>query len=246
MVTKKSRPGLSEEIVQTLKSRIHDSEYLPGSRLPTEAQLCDEFAVSRATVRSAIKELDVLGLVQTKHGLGTYVRSTPQVRDGLERMGSISDSIRSSGKIPGMEYARRNVREVHPSEAEIMQVPAGIKVLELHRKIMADHEVVAYSFDLIPMSIFPDDFDPETLSGSIFAYFEDQLGLHPTLGIAEVHAVESKKIGWGEGSSQHTLFLLLDQLQYTEDGILVGYSKSYFVEGNYSFLLKRTMGPGLL
>ena len=85
MVTKKSRPGLAEEIVATLKSRIDDATYEPGSRLPTEAQLCEEFAVSRATVRSAIKELDVVGLVFTRQGLGTYVRSIPYVQDGLER-----------------------------------------------------------------------------------------------------------------------------------------------------------------
>jgi GntR family transcriptional regulator len=239
-VTKRSRPSLANEIVNSIKARIDSAEYRPGSRLPTEAQLCEEFGVSRATVRSAVKELDVTGLVHTRQGLGTYVRSIPYVRDGLEKMGSISDSIRASGKEPGMEYARRVVRAVSPDEATKMSVPPETQVLELRRKITADGEVVAYSFDLLPLSIFGSEFDPLELEGSIFAYFENQLGFHASLGIAEVHAVESRKVGWGPGSSEHTLFILLDQLQYANDGRLLGYSRSYFVEGAYTFLLKRT------
>jgi GntR family transcriptional regulator len=240
MVTKKSRPSLAEEIVATLRSRIDGATYPPGSRLPTEAQLCEEFGVSRATVRTAIKELDVVGLVYTRHGLGTYVRSIPYVQDGLERMGSISDSIRLSGKQPGMEYARRLVRTVSPAEAAKMSVPLDTAVLELRRRITADGEVVAYSYDTLPMSIFGPDFNPDDLDGSIFAYFEHKLGHTASLGFAEVHAVESRQIGWGPGSADHTLFILLDQLQYAQDGLLLGYSRSYFVEGAYAFNLKRT------
>ncbi|NYJ20890.1 GntR family transcriptional regulator [Glaciibacter psychrotolerans] len=239
-VTKRSRPRLANEIVDAVKSRIDGGDYPPGSRLPTEAQLGDEFAVSRATVRSAIKELAVTGLVVTRQGLGSYVRSIPRVKDGLEKLGSISDSIRASGKEPGMEYARRQVRAVSEDEAVKMSLPTGTQIVELRRKITADGEVVAYSFDLLPLSIFPDDFDPRVMEGSIFAYFEEKLGHHASLGIAEVHAVESRKIGWGPGSSNHSLFILLDQLQYAEDGLLLGYSRSYFVEGAYAFLLKRT------
>ncbi|QYH36008.1 GntR family transcriptional regulator [Salinibacterium sp. M195] len=240
MVTKKSRPGLSEEIVATLRMRIDDATYPPASRLPTEAQLCEEFSVSRATVRSAIKELDVVGLVYTRHGLGTYVRSIPYVQDGLERMGSISESIRLSGKTPGMEYARRVVREVNAAEAARMSVPLETLVLELRRRITADGQVVVYSYDLLPMSIFKPDFDPRELEGSVFAYFENELGTPAALGYAEVHAVESRQVAWGPDSAEHTLFILLDQLQYAEDGLLLGYSRSYFVEGSYAFKLKRT------
>lgn len=240
MVTKRSRPGLADEIVVAIKARIDDATYAAGSRLPTEAQFCDEFGVSRATVRTAIKELDVIGLVSTRHGLGTFVRSIPYVQDGLEKMGSISDSIRSSGKTPGMDYARRTVRTVSLDEAERMTVPTDTQVLELRRRITADDEVVAYSYDLLPMSIFSDDFDPEQLEGSIFSYFDKTLGFPAVLGFAEVHAVESRKIGWGPGSGEHNLFILLDQLQYAEGGLLLGYSRSYFVEGAYAFVLKRT------
>lgn len=238
-MTKRSRTTLADEIVQTVKSEIRDGVYPPGERLPTEAALGERFAVSRATVRSAIKELDVLGLVWTQQGAGTFVRLRPTVRDGLEKMGSISDSIRASGKTPGHEYGRQTTRGVLPDEAKRMGVASDTEVVELRRRITADGEVVAYSFDLIPAELFPSGFRPGLLEGSIFRYFEDDLGIHPTLGLAEVHAVESNHIAWGPGAVKHRLFVLLDQLHYDRAHRLLMYSRTYFIEGVYSFELVR-------
>jgi len=234
------RRPLADDIAATLKAEIRDGVHPPGTRLPTEAELCQRFEVSRATVRSAVKELDVLGLVRTRHGVGTFVRTRAGVRDGLERMGSITESIRASGKTPGHEYARRTLRQVLPDEAERMEVPPDTEILELRRRITADGEVVAYSYDLIPRWLLPEDFDPEELTGSVFGYFERRLGVHPTLGLARVHAVESAHIAWGRGASKHRLFILLDQLHYDAAHQLLAYGRTYFIEGAYEFQLTRT------
>lgn len=238
-MAKSARAGLADAIVASLKRDIHGGVYPPGAQLPTEAALCERFAVSRPTVRAAVKELDVLGLVQTRHGAGTFVRERPSVRDGLERMSSITDSIRASGKTPEHTYARRTVRRVLPDEAERMDLPSDTEVVELRRRITADGQVVAYSYDIIPRTLFPASFSPDEMTGSMFHYFESRLGLHPTLGIAEVHAVDSSHIAWGPDAGQHRLFILLDQLHYTSDQLLLAYSRTYFVEGAYAFALIR-------
>lgn len=240
LMTKPLRSDLAAQIVAELRAAILGGQYEPGQKLPTEAMLCEKFKVSRATVRSAIRELDVLGLVWTRQGAGTFARMRPTVHDGLERLGSISDSILASGKKPDQHYGRRTIRHVMPDEAARMGVPADTEVLELRRRITADGEVVVYSYDLLPMTIFPAEFDPEELTGSIFGYFNNVLGLHPQLGIAEVHAVESSHIAWGPDANPHRLFILLDQLQYDDAQTLICYSRSYFVEGAYAFRLVRT------
>ncbi|WP_051341730.1 GntR family transcriptional regulator [Pseudonocardia spinosispora] len=239
MATPTRRP-LADDIARALKAEIRSGVHGPGEKLPTEADLCRRFGVSRATVRSAVKELDVLGLVRTQHGVGTFVRPRPAVLDGLERLGSISDSIRASGKIPGHEYARRTLRHVLPDEAERMAVPPDTEVLELRRRITADGQVVAYSYDLVPRSLLPDPVEPDKPDGSVFAYFENDLGVHPALGLARVHAVESAHIAWGPSASRHRLFILLDQLHYDATHQLLAYSRTYFIEGAYEFQLVRT------
>ncbi|GAA5160139.1 GntR family transcriptional regulator [Pseudonocardia eucalypti] len=239
MATPARRP-LADDIAAVLKAEMRDGVHPPGGRLPSEADLCRRFGVSRATVRSAIKELDVLGLVRTQHGVGTFVRRRPAVRDGLERMGSISESIRASGKVPGHEYARRTLRPVLPDEAERMGVPADTEALELRRRITADGEVVAYSYDLIPRGLLPSDYTLDEPNGSVFDYFERRMGVRATLGVARVHAVDSAHIAWGPDAGKHRLFILLDQLHYDTAHRLLAYSRTYFVEGAYEFSLVRT------
>ncbi len=235
----RTRTALADAIVDSLKHDIRKGRYAAGARLPTESSLCQRFGVSRPTVRAAVKELNVLGLVRTRHGVGTFVTEQPSVLDGLERMGSITDSIRASGKEPGHIYARRAIRQVLPDEAERMRVPADTEVVELRRRITADDQVVAYSYDIIPRSLFPAAFSAEEMTGSMFHYFETRLGLHPTLAVAQVHAVDSTYISWGPDAGRHRLFILLDQLHYTRDHVLLAYSRTYFVEGAYSFHLVR-------
>ena len=87
------------------------------------------------------------------------------------------------------------------------------------------------------MVLFPPDFDPAVLTGSLFSYFEHELDIHPSLGLAQVHAVESNHIAWGPDAAKHRLFVLLDQLHYDRDHQLLLYSRTYFVEGTYSFEL---------
>ncbi|WP_226575975.1 GntR family transcriptional regulator [Acuticoccus sediminis] len=60
-------------IAQALAADIADGRYEVGGMLPTEAELCALFGVSRSTVREALRRLTVLGLVSRTQGIGTRV-----------------------------------------------------------------------------------------------------------------------------------------------------------------------------
>jgi DNA-binding FadR family transcriptional regulator len=64
---------LALELVESLGDRIRDGRLAPGDKLPTEAAFMDEFGVSRTVVREAISKLQASGLVETRHGVGTFV-----------------------------------------------------------------------------------------------------------------------------------------------------------------------------
>ncbi|WP_245306624.1 UTRA domain-containing protein [Acidipropionibacterium timonense] len=157
-------------------------------------------------------------------------------------MDSITDSIRDGGKVPGMDYASRLTRHVLPEEASRMGVSGDSEVLELRRTILADGEVVAYSYDLIPTWLLPEDFNVEELDGSLFAFFSARLGIQAVRGVAEVHAIHSTHIGWGKEAAAHDLFVLLDQVHYSDDDSVLMYSRTYFIEGRYNFTIRRTRG----
>lgn len=60
-----------------VKSRILDGSLAPGSKLPSEAQLSEEYAVSRTVVREAVTRLRAEGMVETFQGRGSFVLAMP-------------------------------------------------------------------------------------------------------------------------------------------------------------------------
>ncbi|AKJ31091.1 FadR/GntR family transcriptional regulator [Caldimonas brevitalea] len=72
--TSRRRPRtLALELVESLGDRVRDGRLPQGAKLPTEAAIMEEFGVSRTVVREAISKLQAAGLVETRHGIGTFV-----------------------------------------------------------------------------------------------------------------------------------------------------------------------------
>lgn len=65
--------SLALELVSALSERIRDGRLNVGDKMPTEAAIMAEFDVSRTVVREALSKLQASGLVETRHGIGTFV-----------------------------------------------------------------------------------------------------------------------------------------------------------------------------
>lgn len=236
-----AKPGSRVALVgDGVRASIRSGEYGAGNRLPTESTLAELYGVSRPTVRAALRELEVGGLVHTRHGVGSFVIERPAVQAGLERLDSISESIRATGKEPGMVFKARIVRPLLPDEAEKLGVPGDTLALELRRTILADNTVVAFSYDLMPIGVFPERGDPESVQGSLFQYLRETRGMHPHHAVAEIHAVQSDHIAWETPAGQSALYVLLDQVHFDHADRALLYSRTYFLEGRYVFSIHRT------
>jgi GntR family transcriptional regulator len=66
-----------ERIADGLRAKIRAGAY-PEGRLPAETELSAEYRVSLATVRQALSVLRAEGVIESRHGFGTYVRTTPR------------------------------------------------------------------------------------------------------------------------------------------------------------------------
>lgn len=83
---------LSENIVAQIKKSILDGTYKPGDKLPSERELLDMFAVSRSSLREALRVLEEMGLIIIKRGPlgGAYV-----TRRGISSLAStVADVVR--------------------------------------------------------------------------------------------------------------------------------------------------------
>ena len=63
------------EIVKQLRALIAEQHIQEGEKLPSERVLSEKLQVGRSSVREALRSLELLGLIETKHGGGTYLAS---------------------------------------------------------------------------------------------------------------------------------------------------------------------------
>ena len=67
------REGLTTKLVRKLESLIKNGQISPGDRLPPERELSAMLGVSRASLREALKALQIMGVLGSRHGSGTYL-----------------------------------------------------------------------------------------------------------------------------------------------------------------------------
>jgi len=118
------RDRLYQGIVTQIEGLLDRGELRPGDQLPPERQLAEQFQVSRASVREALRSLELLGIVETRAGGGTFVRQAqPEdlsrpLTSLITRGHSIPDVIDVRGLIePAIaERAARNITDAEIAE----------------------------------------------------------------------------------------------------------------------------------
>ena len=103
---------LYHQIQHLLRHRIHSGQYPPGTQIPSEHELSDELAVSRVTLREALRELVRENLLVKIQGKGTFVSSHPPKRLA---------PVRYTGFL---EELQDRVRKLRVTDVAIAQVPA--------------------------------------------------------------------------------------------------------------------------
>ncbi len=85
---------LYQQVADSLRRDIETGVYPVGSSLPTEAQLCTDFEISRHTARDALRLLEQAGYVSRRRGAGTYVESNRPKSRYVQSLGSLNDLFR--------------------------------------------------------------------------------------------------------------------------------------------------------
>ena len=105
-----NRTNLREQVKEILLKRILDGEYSPGDRL-VEMHIAQEFEISQAPVREALRELEALGFVESEPYRGTRVRAVTKselteiypVRAALEEVAARAAAVHLAGNVEALE-----------------------------------------------------------------------------------------------------------------------------------------------
>jgi len=97
---------LSQKIERKIEEVIRAKRLLPGTKLPSEKELCESFAVSRTALREALRRLSARGLIDIKKGSGMYV-SEIKIENAIESLNLFYDMKFDSSLIRQIIEVRR-------------------------------------------------------------------------------------------------------------------------------------------
>lgn len=119
---RKCSQGLAHDIVTTLTQRILLGQMAPGEKLPSESAIVGEYGVSRTVVREALSKLQAAGLVETRHGVGTFVLARDQ-RQGLHLNHDTAVSVRGILELRlGLETQAAALAALRRSEVQLQHM----------------------------------------------------------------------------------------------------------------------------
>ena len=126
-------------IADDLRERIRTGGFTAGRLLPSEANLSEEFSVSRVTVRRALEQLRESGLIDSQQGLGWFVAGDP-VRQPLGELDTLEQQLADSGAVSTRQVLDFAFIDAPARVAEVLQ---EARVLEVRRLNLADGEPFA-------------------------------------------------------------------------------------------------------
>lgn len=111
----------------SLKQRIAQGGWQPGTRLPSERELVQEFGCARMTVHRALRELEEEGLIERRQGSGSFVAELHPISN-LLRVRDIAEEIAERGHVHTTRVCSVSRDAADPATAAAMRLARGAAV----------------------------------------------------------------------------------------------------------------------
>jgi len=156
-----------ELIADALRRDIANKIYKPGDQLPSENQLAEQHHASRPTVRRALQELRLRGLIETRQGKGAFVRARPPIainfaadnyhRHQREGRPGFNAQVREQGHTPRQEIIEVATVPAPAEVAERFGIPVGADVVVRRLRFLVDGQ---------PVQLASAYYQPQLVAGS--------------------------------------------------------------------------------
>jgi len=219
------------DIATHLRERVAASE--PGDLLPSDAELCEQFSVSRMTARQAVQLLVNEHLVERRRGRGTFV-APRRVPRSLGSPLSFTESMRQRGLTASSQPIESRATAASDTEARTLGIAVGEAVFVIERVRLADEVPMAIERVALPPAV-ADSIDTDLASGSLHEAFE-AAGLVPSKAHADVSARLST-----EWEQEHleigpvTVVLVEERTIFDQQNSPLEHTVTVYVADRYSF-----------
>lgn len=167
---------LYHQVEETIRHEIATKGYLPGQAIPTETELQEKYDVSRETVRKAVANLVLAGLLEKRKGVGTFV-TNPKI---VHRLGSLygsTEEIIARAATPGTTFIERKEISASATMGHEMKIGTGSKITKVKRLRFVNEEPVAILSSYLPSDLVPNMIRVKFKNNSLYKTLEETYGL---------------------------------------------------------------------
>jgi len=222
---------LYRQLRRSLREAIVQDDLAPDESLPAERDIAIDFGVSRITVRKAIDGLVEEGLLDRRHGAGTFVAS--RIQKNMAALSSFSEDIASRGWQSSSEWLSKTEAKVTPSESLGFGLPPDTVVYRFDRIRYAEDKPLALEHAIVPASCLP---SLDAVGTSLYAALELTKS-RPTKALQRLQAVafdaeQARLLHVNEGDPG----LFIERRGYLGDGRIVEVTRSFYRGDAYDFV----------
>jgi GntR family transcriptional regulator len=226
------------EIEEDLRYKILFGHWKPGDQIPTENELCEQYKVSRITIRKAINELENAGYLVGQSGRGTFITDWQQSLTEKPMLKSFTNEMYALGKKAITVDVELNATEADKIMAGILNIPLGHRILQLKRvRAIEGGVIIGYSINSFP---FTHDFstNPEDYFESFYEYLQ-RFGIFFTSAIDYLEAtLPSQQIAKKLQIEPSDPVLKSVKISHSTDRLFTEYNICYYVGSEYRYYVK--------
>ncbi|MBE8848142.1 GntR family transcriptional regulator [Enterococcus durans] len=218
-----------KEIAIALKKKIVEGDFNEGELLPDQESLAKIYNTSRVTVRKAIQLLIDEGLLYTRRGSGTYVRTNikKNITD-VTQMNSVFGTSIQEGVEVTSKILRFEVRFPTDYEFETLKIKPTDPVYDIKRVRYVKEEARSIETSIMPLKYIK-DLDENILKGSIYNYIREKLGYvisaaQRVIIASKANELDSEEFGIEVGDP----ILETNQVVFFDDGTPFDLSKTRY------------------
>lgn len=168
LINNKNQSPKYIQLREILRSRIEEGVYLPGTAIPSESELVDEFGIHRLTVRNAINSLTLEGQLKPVQGKGVFVVGK-KIRHELDSMSGFRQKIREQGGVPSVKMLTKIVRPAGAKFARLLEIAPDDEMFYMRRLYYINGEPYSIEDVYTPKALLP---DLEYMDLEVFSLFD--------------------------------------------------------------------------
>jgi GntR family transcriptional regulator len=162
-----------------IQEKIGNGAWKPGDRIPSESEICGEFNISRTTTRQAIGELVNEGLLNRKHGVGTFV-ALPRIEKRMTKLTGFTQDMRARGLQPSSRVLGKEVIDPPAHVTKRLCITDNERVILLKRLRLADGEPMGIDIVYYPYRRFANLLEEDLAGNSLYELLQVKYNTTPT------------------------------------------------------------------